>query len=167
LEKSNLEKSTGWIKIVSKWLHGASAFLIFAMMLLTAADVVMRYFFRKPILGTFELTEYLMVVIVSFAVAYTAATDGLVKVTLLTEKLPSKVQAILNAITGIPGIGLFIFLTWRSFTFIGLQHDQGISSPILAIPRYPFAALVAIGLVFLTLVLIVDWLGNISKAVKR
>lgn len=137
------------------------------MMLLTVADVVMRYFFRKPILGTFELTEFLMAVVVSFAIAYAAATDGLIKVTLFTERMPIRVQAILNSITGVPGIALFVFLTWRSFTFIGLQYDEGIYSPILSISRFPFAAVVAVGLVFLTLALISDWLNNLAKAGKK
>jgi TRAP-type transport system small permease protein len=158
---------TGWIATASKWLNGISSVLIFAMMLLTAADVVMRYFFRKPILGAFEITEFFMAVVVSFAVAYAASKDGLIKVTLFTERMPVRVQAILNSFTGIPGIALFIFLTWRSFTFIGLQHDQGIYSPILSIPKYPFAVVVAIGLVFLTVVLIIDWLNNLAKAGKR
>jgi TRAP-type transport system small permease protein len=137
------------------------------MMLLTAADVVMRYFFRKPILGTFEITEFLMAVIVSFTIAYAAATDGLIKVTLITERLPARVQSILNSITGLPGIALFIFLTWRSFTFIGMQYHEHIYSAILAVPKFPFAAVVTIGLVFLTLVLIVDWFNNITKAGKK
>jgi TRAP-type C4-dicarboxylate transport system permease small subunit len=137
------------------------------MMLLTAADVVMRYFLRKPILGAFEITEFLMAIVVSFTIAYAAATDGLIKVTLFTERLPQRAQAILNSITGLPGIVLFVFVTWRSFTFIGLQYNEHIYSPILAIPRFPFSIVVAIGLVFLTFVLIVDWLNNIAKAGKK
>jgi TRAP-type transport system small permease protein len=135
------------------------------MMLLTTADVVMRYFFNKPITGSFELTQYLMALIVSFTIAYSAANEGMVKVSLVTERLSPKTQSILGIITGIPGIGLFIFITWRTFTFVGIQNAQHIVSPILSIPQAPFAAVVACGLVCMILILIVEWLHNIAKVV--
>jgi TRAP-type transport system small permease protein len=149
-----------------KWLHLLGGALIFIMMLLTAADVVLRYFFNKPIAGSFEITEYLMVLIISFTLAFAAANDGMVKVTLLSERLSPRTQSIFNAFTGIFGIGLFIFLAWRGFVFSGMLRDQGITSPILNIPRFPFAGIAAAGLCFLVLVLIVEWLHSIAKAVK-
>ena len=50
---------------LSKCLHWLGATLLFGMMLLTTADVILRYFFNRPITGSFELTQYLMVMIVS------------------------------------------------------------------------------------------------------
>jgi TRAP-type C4-dicarboxylate transport system permease small subunit len=151
---------------LTKWLHILGGVLIFVMMLLTAVDVVMRYFFNKPVAGSFELTEYLMVLIISFTLAFAAANDGMVKVTLLSERLSLKTQSIINSFTGILGIGLFVVLAWRGFVFAGMLQHQGIISPILGIPRFPFAVVVAIGLCFLVLVLIVEWLHSILKAVK-
>jgi TRAP-type transport system small permease protein len=137
------------------------------MMLLTASDVVMRYFFNKPIIGSFELTEYLMALIVAFTIAYSAANDGLIKVTLLTERLSEKTRSIIDLIAGIPCIALVGFIAWRGFVFIGLIYNQHLSSPILAIPRYPFAGIVAFGLTCLVLVLILDWLHTFVKVVKK
>lgn len=160
----NIEKA---LNILSKGMHLAGVGLIFLMMLLTAVDVVLRYFFNKPLAGSFELTEYMMALIVSFVLAFASANDGMVKVTLLSERLKPKTQNIINACTGILGIVLFILLAWRGFVFSGLLKDQGITSPILGIPRYPFAWITALGLCCMIVILIAEWLHSIAKAVKR
>jgi TRAP-type transport system small permease protein len=152
---------------LSKWLHWVGVTFIFVMMLLTTADVVMRYIFNRPITGSYELTQYLMVIIISFTLAYGAAGDGLVRVTILSERLSARTQSIMGIFTGLLGIGLFIFITWRSVNFVGLEHGQHIKSPIIGIPLYPFAGLVVFGLVCLVLVLIIEWLHNLIKVMKR
>jgi len=136
-------------------------------MLLTASDVIMRYFFHKPITGSFELTEYLMVIIISFTLAYGAASDRLVRVTIISDRLPIKAQSIISILSGILGIVFFVFITWRSITFAGLERSQNISSPILGIPRFPFAVVVVMGMACLVLVLIVEWLQNLAKVLKK
>ena len=54
-------------KIV-RWIDLVSAAAIVAMMTLTCADVVLRWF-RHPIKGTYELVSFLGAIAVSFAIA--------------------------------------------------------------------------------------------------
>jgi len=56
------------------------------MMFLTAADVLLRYIFNRPISGTWELTSYMMVVMVSFGLSYCALVKGLISVEVLTSR---------------------------------------------------------------------------------
>ena len=57
---------------VARWINGAGIAVLAAMMTLTAADVCLRYLFNRPIMGAYELNEFMMAVFVGFSFAYTA-----------------------------------------------------------------------------------------------
>ena len=63
------------------WVAGAA---IIGMMLLTCADVILRYF-RMPIPGTYELVCFLGAVAVAFAMAYTSLERGHVSVSFVVQ----------------------------------------------------------------------------------
>jgi TRAP-type C4-dicarboxylate transport system permease small subunit len=50
-----------WLQVV---LGATSATVLFLMMLITAADVVGRYVFNKPINGAFEVTEMMLAALI-------------------------------------------------------------------------------------------------------
>ena len=79
---------------------------VVAMMLLTCADVVLRYF-RRPIPGTYELVCFLGAVAVSFAMAHTSIEKGHVSVSFIVTLFPSKLQRFIECITSC--FGLFLF----------------------------------------------------------
>ncbi len=64
------------------------------LMLITTADVVGRGFFNKPIAGTFELSEYMLAVIILLGAAYTQQVKGHVAVDFLTSRFSTKTQAL-------------------------------------------------------------------------
>ncbi|MEJ2658681.1 MAG: TRAP transporter small permease subunit, partial [Desulfobacterales bacterium] len=74
------------------WIAGAA---IVAMMFLTCADVILRYF-RKPIPGTYELVCFLGAVAVSFAMAHTSIEKGHVSVSFVVSLFPSRIQRFIE-----------------------------------------------------------------------
>ena len=56
----------GLLPQLTRRLSDVAAFALAAMMLLTIADIVMKNLFHRPIPGTFELVEFLMVIAVFF-----------------------------------------------------------------------------------------------------
>src|SRR4030042_1118998 len=76
-----------------------AADILRAMMFLAAMDVLLRYIFNRPISGGMEMTEYMMVILVSLGLAYCGFVKGHVSVEVLTSRFSPKVQAILNSIT--------------------------------------------------------------------
>ena len=47
---------------LSRVCHGIGSVILAFMMFITAADVCLRYFFNRPIMGAYELTEITLVV---------------------------------------------------------------------------------------------------------
>lgn len=62
---------------------------LLVLMLITTADVILRYFFSAPIPGVFEITEeYLMPYMVFLGISYVWAKGRHVRVTLLSRRIP-------------------------------------------------------------------------------
>jgi len=137
------------------------------MMLLTTADVIGRYFFNSPILGSFEITEYLMVILMATSLAYCGIVKGHVEIELVTDRLPKKVQIILGCITSFLGVVLFAFITWQSFLYIGDMAASKVATTVLNIPAWPFVIILAIGVTIFCLVLILRFLEYLCEALGQ
>jgi len=155
------------VRPASGALHSVGISVLGLMMLLTAADVTLRYVFDRPIIGSFDVSEYMMAVLVAFGLAYCAVMKGHVRVELVVSRLPQRTQAILDSITGFVGFVLFFVITWQCFAYVKILYDSKVTSSVLHIPPYPFAALVGLGSAWLTLVLLADFFDFLSKAVKK
>ena len=139
------------------------AFLILLMLLITA-DVLLRALLKWPILGTNELSEFMMIIVVYLAIAYTQHKKSHVSVDLLITRFPKKVQAIVDSVTYFLGFSLCTLIAWQAFVDVGRLRDIGRVSDILSIPVAPFQLVMAIGFVVFCLVLLLDLLHSIRKA---
>jgi TRAP-type transport system small permease protein len=155
------------LRPVSGMLHKIAGGILAVMMLLTAADVLLRYIFNSPIMGSYDITEYLMGMLVALTIAYGATRKGLIKVELITDRLPPRTRAVLEIVSSLLGVGLLSLITWQSYIYTVIQANTHISSSVLHIPRYPFIGIVTFGLACLTLVLLADLIDNIARVVKK
>jgi TRAP-type C4-dicarboxylate transport system permease small subunit len=108
-----------------------------AMMLLTCADVVLRYL-RRPIPGTYEMVGLLGAVFVSFALAQTSIEKGHIAVEFLVQRLSPGVQVAVDAVNALICTGLFAIISWQSFLYAGKLRRLGEVSMTLQMPIYPF-----------------------------
>ncbi len=151
--------------LLARRLDMVAAVAIFAMMVLTCVDVFLRYFFRKPIPGTYEIVALLGAVAASFAMAHTLAKKGHVAVSLIVQMFPKRLQGIFESFISIFGIVLFGLITWQSILYGMDCQRAGEVSLTLELPFYPIIYGVALGAAVVCLVLIVD-LGNALSNVK-
>ena len=155
------------VQPVGRVLHSVGLAALAAMMFLIFADVGLRYIFNRPIGGSFDLTELLMIIVVSFGFAYCAIVKGHVTVDLLVSRLPQRVREIINTITGLLGFRLMALIAWQGFLYIKVMYIKGQTTPALPIPLYPFVAVVAVGLAVFCLALLANFIDFLSKAVRK
>lgn len=151
---------------ISVVLQGVGAGVLTVMMLLTASDVTLRQF-KFPIMGTDDITAFLMAILVSFGLAYCAVRKGHVRVELIVERLPIRVQAIIDTVTTFLSLGLCTLITWQGFVNMVSVYNSGATSWTLNIITFPFAGVVAFGFAWFTLVLLADFLNAIVRVVKQ
>jgi len=137
---------------------------VLPLMLITTADVVGRGFFNKPIAGTFELSEYMLAVIILLGAAYTQQVKGHVAVDFLTSKFSNKTQALCQTLVLFLSLFIVTILVWQGF-MLGIE-EKGVTDQ-LRVPRAPFKMLVGIGGCLLWLQLFFDFIDSITKVVRR
>lgn len=148
-------------------LNRISQFALVLMMFLTAADVILRYIFKSPILFAQELTELSLAVCVSLGLSYCAIEKNHVSVDILAGKLPKRVLAIFDCITGLITIVFFILIVWRSFVHMEYFESSRITTMTLFIPIYPFVGLVGVGFALFTIVLLMDLMDSIIGVLEK
>jgi len=138
-----------------------------AMVMLTVIDVFLRFVFRAPILGSVEITEYMMVTAGFLGMAWCAQKGGHVVVGILVDRLPKRIQHIFDCITLSVGLAIVPLVIWQSFAQSGLCLEENYTSDLLKIPQFPFYIIVGIGYIILFFVILTILINSIKKAVKN
>ncbi|PIE36305.1 hypothetical protein CSA56_00610 [candidate division KSB3 bacterium] len=147
---------------LAKKLDMLAALAIVAMVCLTCADVLMR-FFRRPIAGTYELVSFLGALTVSFAIAHTTAEQSHVAVSLIVRLLPQNIQRMIESVVALLGMFLFALISWQSVLYGMDCQAYGEVSLTLELPVHPIIYGIAFGAAVVCLVLLADFMDAIAK----
>lgn len=138
-------------------------FTLIAMMMLTTVDVFLRYFFDRPILGSIELVELMMVSIAGLSLAWCTLRSGHIRVDLLLgffSKKTNRVIDIVNYMFTAVICGLMVpSLIWRYIE--GVKMD--VRTYVLRLPEGPFVLLLSFGYLLMFTVLIIQIVKAISE----
>ena len=162
-EIKSANKTEAVIHAVSNWLNIAGASILSILMFLTVVDVSLRYFFNRPLRGTYELTELMMVAIVVLGLGYTAATGGHISVDIIVNRFKGRSRLIVDVINLILGIIIFSLIAWQSTEYAFSALKTGEHSDILKVPTFYFKILVPIG----STMLVLELLMQLLKSFKR
>ncbi|MCX8111496.1 MAG: TRAP transporter small permease [Syntrophorhabdaceae bacterium] len=118
--------------------HIISGIVLAFMMLVTAADVIMRNL-GYPIVGSVEIISFCGAVVVGFAIPYTSWKKVHVYVDFLVDKLAPRNRKVMECITRCMGIALFAFIGYNFIIFgLDLRHTKEVS-PSFKLPYYPIS----------------------------
>ena len=149
----------------SRRLNIVSSIVLVLMMGLVFVNVVLRAVWT-PILGTYEFTGFLASIMITFALAHCASIKGHIAITIFADRLPPRVQAILDSFVAVLGTALYAVIAWQSVKYAINMIKIGEVSPATATPFYPFIFAVAFGLFMLALTLLNDVFTSIGKIFK-
>ena len=99
-----------------------SGFCVFVMIGTICTDVVLRYF-NHPVKGAYDIVKIAGAITLASALPYTTAVKGHVAIEYFFHKLNRTGRVMLDSVIRLLGMGLFAFLSWRSFVY-GLQLRQ-------------------------------------------
>ena len=127
--------------------------VLVALMFMTVADVVGRYFFNHPINGVFDLTHFAVLIMTFLSFAYCGYRGAHVVIALLYDRIPASAQFVVRRLSNAAGAVLFAVIAWRSVVQSVDVQDFQEASQLLLIPYWPFYYLVAFGSALFALVL--------------
>lgn len=153
-----MERLYVWLNKIDYSLAFISAATIMLMMIWIFTDVILRYFFNSPLVGTAEVTgEYLLVIIVFLSISYTQMEEGHVSVDLLQRKLSMRMKKIFRVTTNIISFFIFILIGFSNLK-VGLEKfENNIQSVgMLDYPIGPAYIIIFIGVMLMSIRLLLD-----------
>lgn len=139
--------ATTWNKLslVANVLEKFGSYVLVAMVLLTTADIMLRKYFNSPLPFSFELTEFLLVIVAWCYIAFTTSKGRHVSVDTLTSHLSPKARKIIVTMGDFITVILFGLIAWQNVLQGFNVLHVGTTTAILHIPKYPFQFWVACG----------------------
>jgi len=151
------------LKVVTKILDTIGGAALTFMMLLTVTDVIMRAA-GHPLVGTFEVVALLLALVIGFTIPKVSFDRGHIRVDLVIEAVSKRTRDVMNTLTRLVCLALFIIISVNLFSVAGELRASGEVSPTIQLPAYPIAYGVAVCCCIQCLVFVLDivkiWTGE-------
>ena len=132
-----MERYLSIMQVINKGMDLVAGTALVSIMLLTTADVVLRYL-GHPILGSYDLVSVGAVFVIGFALPRTSWQKMHIAVDILVEKIPRR-RFILDMVTRVMALALFVLVGWN-LTVLGADFFKtGEGTLTLGIPLFPMA----------------------------
>lgn len=137
-----------------------------AIAALTFLDVCLRYIFNRPVWGCYDITRVMLIATVACAFGYTQLIRANMTIDLLLLNLGKRSRAIINTIHDTISFGLFLVITWQAFRHARVLVETGDATETVLIPFYPFVFLIAFNMALVDLILLLQLIRSLEKAVR-
>ena len=122
--------------LLSRVMEVIAGIALIFMMTLTTCDVILRAFSR-PIIGTYEMVALAGGVVIGFSLPITSWLRGQIFVDFFYQTFPKFWQNVLNVITRLMALTLFLFVGWNLMILASDMVRSGRGLPHPAAPLLP------------------------------
>jgi TRAP-type C4-dicarboxylate transport system permease small subunit len=146
-------------KRLGKIIHVLSVIgmaVTFFLMLITTIDVILRKVSDLSIIGSYEMTEVGMVVLIFFGIASLQVTKGHVSVDIFVNKFPRTFRHVLEVVILVIETAVMGLMTYCGVLKTISDYSRDLGTSVLRIPTWPFCALMTLGLFLFTVLLLID-----------
>lgn len=145
-----------WLKRFTTLISVVSYAGIFGMMLLIVVDVAMRFLFNSPIVGAYEIVQYMMFAVIFASFAYCQSERGHVHLTMILILLPRPVRFFFYSVTGIFSTILAVLVGYAAVLQAQLAKSSHYVTGVLQFVTYPFFWIEAITMFVFAVALFYD-----------
>ena len=133
----------------TSWVAGGILVFMGASVLF---EIVMRYVFNSPTRWVVEFSEYMLLYMAFLAGAWVLSSEGHVKIDMLVEVLPPRLQAALHRTTSWMGALVCGLFFWFSVSFTWETFESGeLLFRAVHVPKWMVLAVIPLGMLLLTL----------------
>lgn len=132
---------TRWLAAVDRasvWLGTLAGVALTVLALFTMVDIVLRYLFNQPIVGSIDVVKLALVVMTFCALPYAGRSDGHIVVDLVPDYPSPRMNRLRDAIGKLLTAIMFGILAWQGWLRSEEAAFLGEASNMLEIPTYPF-----------------------------
>jgi len=137
-------------KGIFDWIIDSLAFLSGALLgcaiIIKFCDIILRYFFNKPLTWDIEITEYILFAVAFFGAAWLLREGGHVRIDILDNLLSEKNKNYLHLFHSAIGALVSIILSLMSFVAAAYSYRDGLKVvKIYTIGKYYFLFIISLG----------------------
>jgi TRAP-type C4-dicarboxylate transport system permease small subunit len=136
--------------------------IIMSMMVLTCADVLLRYL-GHPIRGAYDITCVLGSATFALPIAYSCTKGYQVACDSIFRRAPRTVRAVIDSIVCLFSIGTTALIAWRLSALAHDLYSKGRGTDTILIPLAPFVYTAALGFFVYCLTLLAEHFQALKK----
>ncbi len=156
-----------WIRRLCVAVGVVGAAVVVLMMALVTTDVIGRDAMTRSIPGTYELIEYGMAVVVCAAFGVAQSNSFHVRIDVLVSLLPVRWRAVFDGFAWLVALAYAGGIAWAGYQQVWTVLARHISSQVLEIARWPFAAWLVVGWSVFFLAILADLLLAVGSALGK
>ena len=165
--KKGVNAAGSTFSVIASGVEKFGSTILMAMVLLTVTDITLRRFFNSPLPFSFELTEFLLVVVAYCYIAYTTSIGRHISVDTITSHFPQTTRKRVRTAGDFITIILFGLIAWQNVLQGNHVLNLGATTAILHVPKYPFQYMVAFGSALACLVLLLKVLNSFLRGTAK
>jgi TRAP-type C4-dicarboxylate transport system permease small subunit len=156
-------KLTDRIANVARLIHVISATWVIGLAVIIVVDVVGRYLFGSPLLGTTEIVKNSIVTITFLQIPLAVYRGDMIRTTIVYDRLNANTQRYFRTLMYFTGLIFFLAIAFSSITpaFEAFQVNEYEGEGALRVPTYPVRILIVVNSFFVAYIyatmLIRDW----------
>ena len=109
----NIARVWRGLERVTSFLGTVATVCILVLMILTTADVVLRYILGMPLKGAYEFSEILFLCAVFLGMAYTQLFHEHINADFLVNRLSKHTNLVIETVLLLPALLIFGLLAWQ------------------------------------------------------
>lgn len=147
----------------SRSIDFIAGLILAATALLIVTNILGRALLNRPILGTYEMVGYLTAAAIGLALARCAVENSHIAISFFTDRLPLRVQPLIEAIVGLPVFVFLCFTTYHLIIFGNRVAASGEVAPTTQYIFYPIIYILALGFFVLGLTVLLKLLQLLRR----
>ena len=159
MKKLDINKFKAFSAGVGKFTKavGCVSFIcVLIMMLMNVVDVLLGKLINKPIVGSYELTQRLLMCAVFAAFAYGQSKKAHINMTILIALMPRPVRFAIFSLMSILSIIAAGAMTYAAVIQLTVSLEKNYMTEVLYIPLWPFYVVEILAMAVFTLAIIYD-----------
>jgi TRAP-type C4-dicarboxylate transport system permease small subunit len=157
-------KDKGFFDWILDSLAYVAGVMLGLLVIVKFCDIILRYFFNKPLTWDVEFAEYMLFSIAFFGAAWLLREGGHVRIDVLDNLLSERNKTYLHLVHSVVGASVSIILCLMSFVAAAYSYRDGLKViKIFAIGKYYFLMIISVGF----FLLLAEFVRQISRHIQK
>ena len=159
-----------FIELFSHWCCIFGGVTLLAMMFLIVAEVTLRSLVKRPIPGTIEIVQVMLIIVLYSGMAALGLKKDHIRVDILLDKFPPLAKQVTTICAELVSLGIIFILSWQNFVQAHFLKSSGYLTGLLKLPTWPFAAITGIFIAAFALAIfvnLIDGLRGLFRSAKN